>query len=422
MAQLSELAFEVLALALEGTRGVAATPPTHMLNMTGTLTPKQEIYTPPDQTGTNAEAEREEVVRNWGELEAEGAADVTTLPVLANMVLAPLTTGVAAGGEVTGTTSLVGGVGYVPANGSFNITVGAPAAGGRQAVIQANTTGGGITSLTVIDPGSNYTAAPALAFTGHTGTGATATAVVSAVATIAKLWEFIRVMTADTIKAATEYFGDPNNVVYRGTFGMLNELTISGDASSTDGVSSSVSGITQFPTELTGGGIPAMPAVAVGPLLVPGAMQLWLEPNITNAFGTTAVTGRVVSAEYMCPTGVTPKYVAVGPAGGISYDHVGRKKVRPSLKIVLELPDTAQTALFMAGTSVKARVRWNNRTAIEGSIYPSVEADIQGKLRDMSFGELEGTNRTVEFTIMGVRSAQIASDARMRIVNSSATL
>src|SRR5678809_1561301 len=98
----SELAFEGLALALEATRDTAITPPT-------------------------------------------------------NMAMMPLTTGVAAAGGVTSTTSLVGGSGYVPATQSlaFAFGVGAPAAGGRQAVIYANTSAGVITSLTITDPGSN---------------------------------------------------------------------------------------------------------------------------------------------------------------------------------------------------------------------------------------------------------------------------
>lgn len=420
----SELAFEVLAGVLETTRGTAVTPPDHILNMTGMITPVEEEYFPPDQVGTLAEYERSEIVRKSSEWEAEGGADVTKLPWLANMILAPLTTGIAAGGEVTGTTSLVGGTGYVPATqtDAFTIGVGAPGAGGRQAVIYATTSAGVITSLRVADPGSGYSSPPALTFTGHTGTGASATATVSAQATTAKIWEFVRAMTSDNLKSATLYWGDPNNVVYKAAYGMATELTLSGDASSTDGVTSSIKGIAQMASELTGGSIPAMPAISTGPLLVPSAMQLWLEPNTTAAFGTTAVTGRVVSAEYTVSTGVVAKFVAVGPSGGVTFDHVGRVKAHPELKVVFELADTSQTALFVAGTTVKVRVAFNNTTAIEASIYPSVQVDIQGKLGQLSWGDLEGANRTVEFTISGVRSGQLSSDARMRIINSSASL
>lgn len=418
----SELAFEVLGIALETTRGDDVTPPTHLLNMTGSITPMHDMIDIQDQAGNLAGAEREEIAHISSEWEAEGAADVTKLPLLGNMVLAPLAAGVASGGEVTGTASLVGGTGYVPAAGTFNITVGAPAAGGRQAVIQATTVGGIITALTVLDPGSHYTSAPTLTFTGHTGTGASATATIQATATTAALWEFVRVMASDTIESATLYWGDPNVVLYKAVYGMANELTLSSDASGTDGATASVSGVAQGASELTGGSIPAIPAIAVGPLLPGGAMQLWMEPNTTAAFGTTAVTGRVISAEWTCPTGLKPKYVAVGPTGGLTFDHVGREKVRPEATVAFELTDTTQTALFIAGTSVKMRVRFNGRTLIEAGFYPFVEFDIQGMLRDLSWGELEGTNRTVEFKIMGVRSSQISSDARMRVQNSSTAL
>lgn len=419
----SELAFEVFGLALEATRGTPITPPTHLLNMTGTIVPIEDVYVPPDQVGELAEAQREEVVRKSGTWQAAGAADVTKLPLLGNMVYAPVTAGVASGGEVTSTTSLVGGTGYVPATqvDAFAIGVGAPAAGGRQAVIYATTSAGIITSLRVADPGSHYTSAPALTFTGHTGTGASATAVVSATATIAQLWEFVRAMTVDNLKAATAYWGDPNVMEEKAAFAMATQLVVGGDASGTDGVTSSIQGISQFPSEIISS-FPTLPAISVGPILVPGRMQLWVEPNTTNAFGTTAVTGRVISAEHTTSTGVIAKYVATGPTGGVTYDHVGRQKVRPQLKMAFELIDNTQTALFVAGTTVKARVRFNNGTLIEAGFYPFVEFDIEGKLRDLNWTDLEGTNRAVEFTIMGVRSAQLASDSRMRVQNSSAVL
>lgn len=418
----SELAFEQLSIVPEVTRGTAVTPPTHGLNMVGQITPVAEFYDPEDSLGTLAETAREEIVRTSSEWEGEGAADIYKLPTLLNMAMDAETAGVAAGGEVTSTTSLVGGTGFVPADGSFNIIVGAPAAGGRQAVIQANTTAGVITSLTIIDPGSHYTSAPTLTFTGHTGTGASATAVVSTTGTLAYLWEWVRAMTSDTLKSGTLYWGDPGNAVYKAAFAMLTELSLSGDASSTDGVTMSAKGIANTATELTGGSIPAMPSISVSPLLVPMATQVWMETSTTNPFGTTAVTGRVISAEVTIPTGVEPKYVAVGPSGGLTFSRVGRKKARPEIKLSLELVDTTQTALFLAGTTVKLRVRFNNRTAIESTSYPFVEFDIQGKLRDLSWTDLEGTNRAVEFTVMGVYSTQIASDLRARIQSATGTL
>lgn len=415
----SELAFEVFGIALEATRGDDVTPPTHLLNATGTITPLHDMIDIQDQVGHLSEAEREEIAHVSSEWEVEGAADVTKLPLLANMVLEDQTAGILAGGEVTGFTVTNGGSSYetVP-----TVTIGAPAAGGRQAVAHAVLTADAVTSIVIDDPGNGYTSAPAVGFTGGGGSGAAATAAVSATATLTYLWEFVRTMTSDDIESATLYWGDPNNVIYKTVYAMAQELSLSSDASGTDGAQMTLSGIGQGVTELTGGSIPApLPTVSLGPLLPGGAMQVWMNAT-TSPFGTTAITGRVVSAEWTCPTGVVPKYVAVGPAGGLTFDHVGRQKARPEATIQLELADTTQTALFIAGTSVRLRVRMNGRTAIEGSLYPYVQFDIEGKLRDLSWGDLESTNRTVEFTIMGVYSDQIDSDARLIIQNSSASL
>lgn len=421
---MAEISREVFALALEVTRGDDVTPPTHSLNMEGMLTPTQAIYRPKHKVGVRAKNLQSEIVGVGAEWEVEGGADVTKLPLLGNMTLMPLSAGVAAGGQVTGTTSLVGGTGYVPATqtDAFTIGVGAPAAGGRQAVIYATTASGVITSLRIADPGSHYTSAPALTFTGHTGTGASATATVAASATTAKQWEFIREMLDDTTLSATLYNGDPTQAILKSVYGMVDELSFSGDASSEDGVTVSAKGFAYFPEELTGGSIPALPAVVVGPLLLPRASQVWMEPNETAAFGTTELTGRLVSAEVTTPTGNKAKHLAVGPAGGLNFSRTGAEPVAPTLKLVFDLMDQTQYNLYEDGQTVKVRLRFNGRTAIEGAIYPSATFDIKGKMADLSWGDLEGTNRTMEVEIEGEYEDEIASDLRMIVINSSATL
>lgn len=79
-------------------------------------------------------------------------------------------------GTVTGTTSLAGGTGYTP--GTIAITYGAPnVVGGVQATGHATASGGGvITSITIDNPGTGYTAPPAITFASG---AATATAVVT---------------------------------------------------------------------------------------------------------------------------------------------------------------------------------------------------------------------------------------------------
>ena len=66
-------------------------------------------------------------------------------------------------------------------------------------------------------------------------------------ATNARLWEFVPTITSNDLKTATLYWGDRNAQMFRGAFATVDELTITADASGTDGSSISVSGHTQFP-------------------------------------------------------------------------------------------------------------------------------------------------------------------------------
>ncbi len=66
-------------------------------------------------------------------------------------------------------------------------------------------------------------------------------------ATNARLWTFTPTITSNDLKTATLYWGDRNAQMFRGAFATVDELTITADASGTDGSSISVSGHTQFP-------------------------------------------------------------------------------------------------------------------------------------------------------------------------------
>lgn len=405
---MSELAFESLSLALESTRGTAVTPPTHIINAKGVLTPMEEVFRPDDQLGLLAEFAREEIVRKWGEWSAEGAADVTKLPVLLNMAVAPVTSGAAPGRPVATIAVGAGGSLYTSA------TVAISGGGGAGATATATVGGGAVTAITVTNGGYYYTSVPTVTISGD-GSGATATATLVAAPSTAKLWTFTRVMTADTLKMATIYWGDPNQRMYQGAYGFLDTITISGDASGTDDVGMTLAGTTQFPTDLSA---PTLPSIVVGPLLIPGRMQLWVD---ATTIGTTPVTGRLVSAELTVPTGIVPKYVATGPAGGVTYDHVGRVKTHPELKLVLEMVDQTEYNLFKNGTDLKVRIRWNGGN-IETSFYYYVEADLYGKFTSPNWGELESANRTLELSIVGNYNSGPASDLVMRVMNASASL
>lgn len=334
---LAEIAYEQFSLALEATRGTLVTPPTAKLNVAGTLTEMHEVYNPPDEMGVLAEFQREEIVRKWGEWAASGAPDVTKLPMILNMALAPVTSPT------------------TPANG-----------------------------------------------------------------VLTRLWTFTRGMTSDAIKAATFYWGDPNAKLYQGAYGLLTEFSIEGDASGTDGVTMSLNGICQTPTAL--GSNPTLPAIAVGPLLVPGRMQLWIDTS--SAFGTTEITGRVISAGLSVPTGVVPKYVATGPTGTVTFDHVGRQRTHPELQLRFELADQTQYANYTAGDYLKVRVRWNGPLieSVTPDYYYYVQADIYGKFSDFSWSDLEGTNRAMDVTIKGVYNSTLASDLKMYVQNTETAL
>lgn len=77
-----ELAFEYLLAALETTPGTPIDPPTIYLNMAGAMVPHKTPYRPDEARGTLAEFYRSKSVRKWSELDAQGPADVYSLPFL----------------------------------------------------------------------------------------------------------------------------------------------------------------------------------------------------------------------------------------------------------------------------------------------------------------------------------------------------
>lgn len=331
-----EIVFESMSMALEGVRGTAVTPPTRRFNISGVLTPMEDIYYPPDQVGELANYQRSEFVHRWSEFKADGGLDVTALPFLLQMAMA---------GGVSPTTP----------------------------------TGGNLT----------------------------------------RLWSFVRALTSDNIKSATNYWGDPNIAVLQGAYAMLDQIVFTSDAGSKDGAKVSFGGRTQMFTELTGGAIPAIPAAVLGPILIPGRMQLWLDTGAT-AIGTTEITGRVLSAKVTVPSGVTYKYPATGPSGGISYSTTGRKKTNPTLDVSLDMVDRVQFANYRNGDNMKARLKLNG-PLIEGTLYHYVQFDIYGKFSAFKWGEYAGSNRTMDCNILGEKNATLGSDLKIDVQTTTVT-
>lgn len=406
---MAEITFEAMLMALESTSGTAVEP-THYMPVVGTLSPSTERYMPDESRGTLIANYRSKLVRKSGSWTAEGPLDVKLLPVLLNMV---------ATGDMTG---------------------------------QPTTPGG----------------------------------------TNPRLWTFVPTVTSNDLKTATLYWGDQNVQMFKGVFATVDELTISSDASGTEGARMSLNGMANWPdydtasvsaitaanpgvvttsaahgfadgdkvrfvdvggmTELndniytvangssttfelsgvdttgfttyTSGGTiqkvaPVFPSVIESSLIAGIDMQVWLDTS--SAIGTTEIVGRVVSAEHVIPTNYSYKYVAQGPTGNRTYSRVGRNKRFITTRVTMELIDLDQYNLFADDENVKLRVR-HNGDLIEAGYYNYVEVDTYGKLQFTDWGELEGTNRTVQFEVMSEYNTGAGHDWAIRVQNDRTAL
>jgi len=443
---MAEIPFEALLAAIESTRGTPEAAPTLYLNMAGTITPRKERYRPDESRGTLAEYYRSVDARKWSDWEAEGPLDVYTLPLLLNALIAGGIDGSGATAAAL-TTSLTGAnndlVWTAVTGGNAGNTIaiqyidpGAASQGleidvdGRVIKVYLATDGDSLITTTAdeiktalalhaaasalvgaVDAADNdgsgvVTAMGATYLTGGTGTEVTT----PAGATNSRLWTFTPTMTADDLEALTLWWGDPNVQVFRSGFCMLDELTISADAAGSDGVTMSISGQGLFPSKVAD---PVVPAMLDAPLLMPTAMQVWID---TATIGSTALTGRVISAEVTVPSGVTRKWLAAGPTSDLSFSDIGRGKRHAELRLVLEVPDMTQYDQWVAATTLKVRVRFNG-SLIEAGFYYYVDFDIYGPFDALEWGENEGSNRTVELTILSEYDATAGYDFCFRVQN-----
>jgi hypothetical protein len=235
------------------------------------------------------------------------------------------------------------------------------------------------------------------------------------------IWDFAPNMTADDLNSMSIYWGDPNIQALVATYCMLNDMTMSGDASGTDGVTLSVSGQGRFMAKTPPGVVPSM---IQAPLLMPSAMQLWID---TVTIGTTAVTGRVVSAEFTVPSGITYKWLAAGVAGDLQFQMIGRGKRHAEMKLVFEVPDMVQYDLWVTGTTLKVKLRFNGAQINTSGVgltpaYYYVDCDIYGPFDALAWGENESTNRTIELTVLSEYDTTFAADWAIHVQSNMATL
>jgi len=241
---------------------------------------------------------------------------------------------------------------------------------------------------------------------------------------LTRLWTFTPTITSDDIKSATLYGGDPNVQIWQAAGCMVDEITVDSDASGTDGCKWSAKGKGCFPSRVSA---PSFPASIAGNLVVPGAMQLWID--VASAIGTSEVTGRFISSKWTIPTGVTYKYYANGPTGGLNYTKTGRQKRAAKAEIVVELNDVSvgvgtEYRLFEADTVVKMRIRLNGPLieSVSPDYYEYLQLDIYGPLNSFAWGDVASSNRTMKFTVESEYQSSPAHDFALYVQNQRTSL
>lgn len=220
-------------------------------------------------------------------------------------------------------------------------------------------------------------------------------------------------LTSDDLKSATLWWGDPGMQTFRSAYCMADELVIKADGTGTDGTKFGIKGRGRQETKVAN---PVVPALSTPMSIAPAYMDVWLEANNTNAFGTTSITGRVLSVEHTIPTEVKYKF---GPAGvaapaqdARTFRRVGRDKRMIETTIEMELLDTAQYDIFDTRNAqpVRLRVRHNTAALIGATQYGYLQIDQAGPLIDLEWGSYEDVNRTVKFTVPSMYDTTLASD------------
>lgn len=241
---------------------------------------------------------------------------------------------------------------------------------------------------------------------------------------LTRLWTFTPTLTSIAQKSATFYFGDPNVQIWQAAYCMAEELTISADASGEDAATWSVSGFGRFPSRVSA---PSLPAQNVGSLVMPGAMQLWIDTS--SAIGTTEVTGRFVKTDWTIPTGLVRKHYAGGPTGGLNFTKEGATPRSAKATIVVELNETSintgkEYLTWEADTNVKMRIRLNGSLieSVTPDYYEYIQLDIYGPLDAFEWGDVEGANRTMQFTVTAEYNSAAGHDFALYAQNQRTSL
>jgi hypothetical protein len=404
-----EIAFEKLGLALESTRYTAENDPTHYANMTGTIAPQTEDYAPEESRGELEMHHRQERTREWGEWDGEGPLDVDLLPVLLNNVITKVTSPSTPGGATN--SRLWEFVPNLTADdidlmdifwGDPNVQIFRGAAAFIEELnISFDATG---------TDGATQSVSGLCRFPVSGGNVSGITQANPAVVTTEKahgLENGDSVTFAD-VAGMTDVNGNTYTVANKtDTTFELSSTDSSAFGAYTSGGTWQLTGVT-FPSQVTG---PLMPAIWT---------QIWIDTS--SAIGTTEVTGRLLSAEITIPSGIVPKYVAVGPGGSKTYSKIGLGKKTVNASIVFEVEDLTQYNHFRDDDDVKVRIRING-PLIETGFYNYVEVDLYGRFKFDDWGDLEGTNRTVSLSLeRTLKDATLGASHRVAVQNDNTSL
>ncbi|NJL55125.1 hypothetical protein HC928_08010 [bacterium] len=179
----------------------------------------------------------------------------------------------------------------------------------------------------------------------------------------------------------------------------MSELSFSLSTASAEALTYDVSGMGKPWTFFGAANPPLRIRPRVHPLFVGTFVEAWLDPS-ANEIGTTSIGSRLANVEHSITTGVTTKFLPQGLESNRGYTRTGRTKREFTTSFSLEHTSNSEINYYSNNTTVRLRVRYNSANLIKTGFPYYVQFDVVGKLHTFEWGELEGSNRTVDFEII----------------------
>lgn len=242
-----------------------------------------------------------------------------------------------------------------------------------------------------------------------------ATPTTPAGATNARRWEYLDLGTSDTLKTATMLWKDPTDGdLFQASFCYIDEMTVAGDSSGTDGVTWTANGMGQALSIIT---VPVMPAQLIGSILVPSRKKVYLDLQ-SGTIGTTQLN-EVVSVETTMANNISPKYF---DNDNLTYTKLGRGKRTMTQTFVMEY----NKAVYLQTqarpyVSVGFRCRYEG-DEIEVGYKEYIEFDTYGRLKFEGWEENFDTNRGMRLSVTSRVNAALGSGWRIAVQNNQTTV